>query len=432
MRAISKRLDLKSAKRFSAFLLSNIVQKSGQLILLAGLTYIGTAQDVYRFGLFVSIFNIIVPILTANIHTSIGRISFNISDLRERRNFILTCLITGLASMFIGLAVLGMILKYIGFEDEITHGSPAGYFIISLTMMIFVMFQFFTVLLRLEERAKPFAVFGMIIGVGALGIPAITFFLGVPPFVAAAAGYSGAQLVASLYGFLSTRAVFAKAIPALRHLRAAYTYSAGTAIFAVVQWITNYSGRWLAGDWLDRGDLAAYTLLGQAIVALAMFLTTLYESQRPAIIRDFAAGDVQSGIRQINGSFKLTLVCVAGGFFAVLIAFPFLPSIFPADYQFKLSWIASAFFQGIAYAISIRIYWLSVGINRTAYFAVAACVGAMVNMACALTLGPVIGVNGLFLAAAFGLLTQALIAHFFLRKLQLAPPRVSGNSNWQE
>src|SRR5690606_34988453 len=97
--------------RFLAFLLSNLVQRAGQLFLLAGLTFLGTADDVYRFGLFISLFNLIVPILSLNIHMAIGRISFSIADDQERHNFILSCLISGLAAVASGIVLLAIIFQ---------------------------------------------------------------------------------------------------------------------------------------------------------------------------------------------------------------------------------------------------------------------------------------------------------------------------------
>ena len=59
-------------RRFLAFFSSNIMQKTGQLFLLIGVTILGGADDVYRFGLFISLFALLIPLMSLNAHLSAG------------------------------------------------------------------------------------------------------------------------------------------------------------------------------------------------------------------------------------------------------------------------------------------------------------------------------------------------------------------------
>ena len=61
-------------RRFLAFFSSNIMQKTGQLFLLIGVTILGGADDVYRFGLFISLFALLIPLMSLNAHLSPSRL----------------------------------------------------------------------------------------------------------------------------------------------------------------------------------------------------------------------------------------------------------------------------------------------------------------------------------------------------------------------
>jgi hypothetical protein len=414
-----QRLRKKGILRFGAFLSSNVVQKSGQLLLLAGLVYVGTTSDVYRFGLYISLLNLLVPVLALNIHTAVGRISFDIPDDKGRRDFALSSLAAGLGAVAGGCLLIGLGGWLLGFRDELTGGRAGTYALVFAGMLAYTLFQFLTVALRLDDRARPFVNFGLITGIGALAVSAIAFLVGTPPFVAAVAGYSGAQLIAAFYAFAFVGVPVKGGSFAATHMRSAYAYSLGTVLYSVVQWVTNYSGRWLAADWLDDADLAAYILLTQFLVALTLSLTTLYESKRPVILRAFAAGDIPGGISKIDRSFWPSLGLVAAAFAGLLVVFPFLPLILPEEYEFRPTWIGTAAFQCGAYALSIRTYWLAVGLHRTKTFAMAAVAGAAINIGGTLALGPIIGVDGMLLAAGSGLLAQAALARLLmLRRIQ--------------
>src|SRR5690606_41058927 len=111
-----QRLRKKGILRFGAFLSSNVVQKSGQLLLLAGIVYVGTTSDVYRFGLYISLLNLLVPVLALNIHTAVGRISFDIPDDKGRRDFALSSLAAGLGAVAGGCLLIGLGGWLLGFR----------------------------------------------------------------------------------------------------------------------------------------------------------------------------------------------------------------------------------------------------------------------------------------------------------------------------
>lgn len=412
----SAQRQLHGAGRFVAFLFSNFLQKTGQLFLLVGLAYLGTTQDVYRFGLFISLFGLIVPLLSLNMHMSIGRISFDIADERERCSYILSCLLSSLATVAVGLVAVGLCLKGAEYRDALTDGRLQHYAMVFVAMLLFVSSQFFTVLVRLEDRARPFVIYGAVIGGGALIVFIVAHSLGVDPFLAAVAGYSGAQLLAIIYGYVATKHVMRLAVPSGRYLRAGFAYGAGTVVFAVAQSTINYSGRWMAGGWFNAADLAAYTLMGQFIVALTMTLSTLYEANRPAIMRDFAAGDIVSAMRKVDRSFRLSLMLVACIFLIIFASYPIWSGTLPEGFKIQFSWLGSALLQSIAYSISMRIYWSAIGVRKTMIFGMASVMGAATCIGGTLLLGPAIGLDGMLLAASFGLLMQAWIANIFLRQ----------------
>ncbi len=412
-RKMSKFSDAKI--RYVAFLLSNIFQKTGQLLLLGLLVYLGSVGDVYRFGLFVSLFALMVPLLAMNIHTSIGRIYYDIEDDQQRRDYLWTCLLVGVVAVFSGAAVIILILQFFSVNDPLTLGEARNYGIILGAGIIFLASQFFNLLLRLENRTVPFFLFGLITGLGAIIISVIGIWLGMDPLYASILGYSGGQLTALLYAAYAARSLFQGGKLSFDYFWVGLNYSIGTVLFASVQWIVNYSGRWIGGPWIAANDMASYTLIGQFLVAVALIITTLYESNRPIIMRYFAADQIDAALHAINARFVPSLKIVFGVFLALVLGLPLIEYLAPKDYNFHYGWIGAAFVQMLAYSFSLRAYWLAVGLRRTKTFGVAALLGGGANISIALIWGPIFGVVALFGAAAAGLIIQTVIVQVLLR-----------------
>ncbi len=400
-------------RRFLAFFSSNIMQKTGQLFLLIGVTILGGADDVYRFGLFISLFALLIPLMSLNAHLSIGRISFDIADECERERYQMACLLAGSAGVVIIGGLIAFALWMEGVDDPLTLGNPAFLAILFVASLLFLANQFFGLMLRLRDRAIPFLIYGALSGAGAIVIFLLAYRAGIQPFLAAVLGYSGAQLSSIAFAALTNRSLFQA--PSSQYLLTGLKYSVGTVIFSSVQWIVNYSGRWLAEDALSIRELAIYTVLGQVLVALTMLLTMLYESRRPTILREFAAGRIAEGRRKIDQSFLPALVITALFFVAVSLGNLVAPLVLQLEYRLEWSWIATGLLMSLSYCLSMRTYWLSIGVSRTTAFGFAAIIGAACNLAFVLRYGLDLGIEGLFLGSALGLLVQAGVAHFLLK-----------------
>lgn len=404
--------------RYVIFLTSNIVQKTGQLFLVALLVYLGTVNDVYRFGLYISVFSIFVPLLTANIHTSIGRIYYDIESDHERRNFVLSCLIFGSFALVAGGIFASSILKRLNINDDLTQGNFWLYLLILISGILFLSNQFFNILLRLENRPLPYFLFGIITGLGAILISIVSIVLGMNPFYAAICGYSGAQLAASISAIYFSKEFFHSTSLSKKHIKSGLKYSSGTALFAITQWVVNYSGRWIGGNWVTDEDMASYTLISQLIIVLAMMLTTLYESNRPVILRCFVSNDLAAANRNIRYCFINSLRFVTVTYILIGAFSPALELILPNTYRIQNSWILAAFCQSMMYAFSLRTFWIVVGLRRTKTFAFAGFLGAAVNILIALTATPLLGAISLFFAAIIGLFVQTSVTHIILRYLK--------------
>lgn len=401
--------------RFLAFLLSNLVQKFGQLILLLGVVFFGTAEDVYRFGLFVSVFNLVVPLITLNIHTSGGRVLFDIEDASERASFTLSIWAAGVLAALVGTVLAAGALLAAEIHDPLTEGQPAAYLALILAIAIFVSSQCWTVIIRIEDRAAPFMIFGALVGAGSSGFFALGLLLGLSPLVAAVAGFSAGQVAGTAYAIWACRGSLAGGRLTRSKLGAAVRYSSGTVMFAVSQWMTNYSGRWIAVNHLSTDALATYTLLGQFMVALTMTLTTIYESKRPVILRAFSSGNEEVGAAEIAKCQRLSLMAVAFLFTIVLMCYPIIRVVLPSEYPFEIAWLGSAFLNCIAYTFSMRTFWTSIGLHRTQIFGLAAVSGGVATVIVSILLVPHLGVNGLFLGGMSGLLLQSALGKSVLK-----------------
>lgn len=402
--------------RYAGFLISNIIQKLGQLFLLGLLVFVGSTEDVYRFGLLLSFLALAVPVFSFNIHTSIGRIYYDIADPTERSKYLVTCLFLGVLGVSLGTILLAALATLSSYDDNLTGGQSQFGIILILAAAIFTINQFFHLLLRLEGKILPFVIFGVTTGLGALVFSAVGIGLDIEPLHAAIYGYSGAQIAAVLAGIIFARSDVSAIGFSFSRIKVALAYSAGTLVMSIVQWVVNYSGRWIGGSFSQADELASYTLVSQLLVAATMMCTTLYESSRSEIIRLFSAGkteSAQSVIQQrYNYSIKLILLIFGG----CLLAYPIVGLIIPEGYEFPLVWLAAAFFQMMAYCFSLRTFWTAIGLYRTKTFGLSAVVGAICNLSFALTMGPKFGLSALFVAAGLGLLVQAIIAQLLLRR----------------
>lgn len=401
--------------RFFAFLFSNFVQKFGQLFLIGGLAYIGSQSDVYRFGLFVSLSNIVVPIFSLNIHMAIGRILFDIDSDINRAQYLFTSIIISILSTTFCLSILALVLYFFQLTDALTEGRVANYLILVSTTVCFILNQYFTVLLRLNDKASSFVVFGLISGACAPLFAACAWYFGLPAFLSVVLGYAGSQVIGSLYAFHHSYDLFKGAKLSLKFMGRALRYSVGTVIFAISQWATNYFGRWLSISFLKQNDLATYTLMGQFLIALTMTLTTIYESRRPSILRDFSNNEISSGTAKIDVCFRQSLIFVAGIFMIVLCVFPFRDQILPEMYNLELGSIIASFAQVLCYCYSTRIYWISIGSRRTSAFGLSAAMSAVACVVIMYLLGSLVDVGGLFLISAGSLLLQGFLAQMFMR-----------------
>ncbi|WP_417612150.1 lipopolysaccharide biosynthesis protein [Parasphingorhabdus sp.] len=403
--------------RYVGFLISNVVQKLGQLFLLSLLVFIGSPEDVNRFGLLISFLALAVPVLSLNIHTSIGRVYYDIDDPDERSRYVISCLLFSVLGVSFGTILLSAIAMIGTYDDGLTNGNASFGIVLVITAAVFTINQFFNLLLRLEGKILPFIIFGVTTGLGSLVFSLLGVWASIAPLYAAIVGYSGAQIAAIIVGICFARGDLSSLGLSFSKFKIALAYSSGTLIMAVAQWVVNYSGRWIGASWVQAEELASYTLVGQLLVGVAMMCSTLYESSRSEIIRQFSGGNIDAAMKVIHNryldSLKLVMLIFGTGF----LTYPFVGFILPREYNFPFIWMIAAFFQMLAYCFSLRTSWTAIGLYRSKVFGVSAIVGAVCNISLALSIGPKFGLSILFFAAGLGLLLQAVITQLVLRKI---------------
>lgn len=420
-RIVWRKITAANSGRFIAFLLSNVIQKFGQVILLVGVVYFGSTQDVYRFALFISVFNLIVPLITLNVHMSGGRILFDIENASERADFTVSIWVAGVLAALVGTMLVAGALLTAEVYDPLTKRQPMAYVVMIVAVVIFVSSQFWIVIIRIEDRAAPVVTFGALVGAGSPGLFALGLLLGLPPLVAGVAGFCAGQFAGTAYATWACKASLSGGRLSGKNLGLAVRYSSGTVIFAISQWMTNYSGRWIANGHLSTGELATYTLVGQFMVAFTMTLSTIYESRRPVILRAFSSGNEAVGSAEIAKCQRLSFMAVAVVFVVILICYPIIRFLLPVEFPLELTWLFAAFVNCVAYAISMRTFWVSMALHRTRSFGLAAVLGGGATVIVSILLVPHLGVNGLFLGGMSGLLLQSVLGTIVLRSRRSHP-----------
>jgi len=400
------------------FLFANLAQRTGQLGVLALLVAVAAPSEVTWFGLFGSFFLVVVPLSTWNVHLSIGRLWFTVSQREGQVQLASTLLVTGLA-----LGIVGTLLAIGVLAARPDLLEPSGLFtrispLMLLGSVAYVVATYTHALLRATDRVRGFFWFSLALS---LGYPLA--FLAAGPwtgfgFMAAAIsfvvayGLSGAVGVFALRDLLTSRRAGWR--PAL--LRSAFAFGSGTAIFSLTQWVINCAGRWIGALHLDATELAGYTLVTQVYGVVGGLISVFFETYRVVVLKKFASGDEARAIHllwrptlQALGAITLLHVLVAP-------LVPWLPRWLGNAYDLELTWIGLSWLVSAGGVFLVRTMWIAECYFVTRRFAVIAVLCSLLILTTSLTWSRRLGVAGLLLAPVVGVWVQLLLTSWMLRR----------------
>ncbi len=419
---LAQRLPSFLKTNFFFYLSSNVAQRVGQVLLLVMLVYLGSPSDVYRFGLFTSFFLLAVPAFSVNTHMAVGRLYFDFDDVQRRKDMALSVLVFGLLTAILGCMLATGAARIAAFHDPLTNGAWIMQAMLIATAGIFVINQFYYILIRVTDQVLAFFWFGVIVGAGYAVSFAVLAFAFSDKLVAAMLAYATAQLLGGLYGYIACRNALKGARLWRGALRLSLPYSSGTVIYNLVQWCLNFSGRWIGAGTLTHNQLATYTLLTQFYSVLTIFLTSIFETHRVGILTAFAKSQIKDALGKVNVCVKHSLLMVSG-IYAIMFAFlPLYPHLLPHGYQIDALMLGISAALSFAMVFSIRSYWIAIGIKRTGTFGIIAVFCALITILASVFLVRPMGMHGLLAAAALGTALLSLGTSLVYRGT-LTPPR---------
>jgi len=401
--------------RGSLYILAVILRQAASLVLITILVATISGEDFTRFGLMLSGFALLVPLLTLNIHVAPSRLYFDSDDTQVRADLLKSSLVGAGCLGLVGVSVLLILLRVAGSWAPVSGGGTRLQFGMALVILGMIVTQYGAAFFRIRGNAGMFLLlalgqsFGVVLGF--LLIFRLTG-LGMASLVWA---YVAAQTVSALFVLASSKTVLARGRVSKHEVGRSFHFAWPTAVHLVALWGISGSGRWIGAYYLPLEELAAFTLLTQLVMVVGGLSRAIFDTRLPEIARGFVSPDVSKGVNLVTRTAwlagALVLATYGGvGFLLFVLGVPI-----PAAYAPSLSLVLLALLASlgdVAYLRGVQILHYSKH-TKTQAMATLLSGSLVVLLSFALVGGH--GDVGLLFAVVGGLALQALFSNGFAR-----------------
>lgn len=345
------------------YLTGSVLQRASLLALLPLVVLALPPEEFSKYGLMISSFSLLVPLTTLNMHLASTRLAFDYHGA-ARREFVGGALVATVVASSVSLCLVGVTLAWADITDPVTSGEIPAMVLLALVVVATATSQFAAVLVRINGRAHAFAFMMLVQGLSLLGgfllltsiIPDGLFRLLV--------SHSLSSSLASCVGLAYTRDQFTLASPR-PFLRQIVGFSSPTVVHMVALWGMTYGGRWIGGATIGLEEIATYTLLTQAVVAVGLLTRSLFDARVPEVGTAYAANDPRRARRALRQPLATAIGAIAVGYTTAWIVLYLNPDILPTGYELTAGLLLIAAATSVLEAFYVRGSRILEGLKKT-------------------------------------------------------------------
>ena len=401
--------------RGSLYILAVILRQAAALVLLTILVATISGEDFTRFGLMLSGFALLVPLLTLNIHVAPTRLYFDSDDTQVRANLLKSSLAGAVCLGSVGVVVLLILLRVVGSGEPVSEGAARLQLGMALVLLAMIVTQYGATFFRIRGRAGMFLMLavGQSFGV-VLGFLLIFRFtnVGIASLVWA---FVIAQTASALFVLASSKTVLARGRVTKQAVSQSFHFAWPTAVHLVALWGISGSGRWIGAYYLPLEELAAFTLVTQLVIVVGGLARAVFDTRLPEIASGFASPDVTSGVNLVTKTTWLAGALVLAAYGGVGFLLFVLDVPMPAAYAPSLTLVLLALLASlwdVAYLRGVQILHYS---KHTKTQAAATLLSGSLVVLLSFALVGGYGDMGLLFAVVGGVALQALFSNVFAR-----------------
>ncbi|MEN2991604.1 hypothetical protein WG926_25050 [Tistrella sp. BH-R2-4] len=389
-------------------------QRVGNVFLLPVMVATMSAADFTRFGLFTSAVAVAVPLLTQNLHMSVGRMYFDYATPEDRAAAFLSTLVVALFGIVAGGAAIIAVLQAIGVQDPLTFGRLDFRLLLIACAFFLVVMQAGAIFSRVKDRNILFAAASTISGFGLL----LGYVILEPFFADKVLALVYSYIVAQGLAFLCTTPIYGEAIRAGRlrpyYIGPAFAYASGTTIYVISTWVIAQAGRWVGGFTLPEAAAAGFTLISYGMVVLSVLINAYAETRRIPFLNAFVAGNLSDALAIMLRVTRRNLFGIVGCYAVGVVIIYYKDMLLPVDYELQMRWLLPALLYSVGAVFFNLAFWLFGALKETWWLAVVSVLAAA-SYAGLLFWLPMIDVSTLLWCSAIVMAVQAVVLLVLVR-----------------
>lgn len=399
------------------YLATGILQKAGGFLLLPILVATLPPADFTRYGLFISIVQVLSKGASLNLHSAPTRLVFDYGSHKKQASMLKTSLLGALAGVCVTVGLLVATLRLFSIEDPVTQGENVIYIVVFGSVFGTVGAEYGLAVFRIYRKPISFSIVSIGKSVGP-----VVLYLGLTGLITGSFFHVGIAYVTSLLLVGGGAVWWTRLYRQSGHVDAGMfwegvRFSFPTFLNFLGIWMVGMSGRWIGTWFMPLSELADYTLLTFIVAGAGMAGRALFHARIPGIGSAFASEEIQRGRRIIFQTTSITAVLVLLGYLLAFVGLNFFGFLVPDAYRptnalLSIALAASMFDCLYLYGIQSLI-----ALKRTEVMPIATGVGAICVVLLSMVLAYYLGEIGLITAMAIGYSVQGGLSIFLSRRM---------------
>ncbi len=402
--------------RTSLYLLARGLQHLGGLLLLPLLVASLSSEEFTRYGLMTSAFQLLVPILSLNLHLAPVRLYFDHQDTGGRARLLVSALASACALTVAGLALIVTLLQLLDYPEPVALGAWDVQSLIGLSILFIVVADFGKLLMVIRGEAHLYAAVAAGQSFGLLLLFLLIRRLPIPGLQQVVWSYCVSLGLIAFLASVYSRRFLAGGRLSRAELGAALAYSWPTVVHLVASWAVVSSGRWIGAFHMPLEKLAPFTLMTLLVGVIGVLPRSLFEARLPDIGSAFGAGRYREGAGVIRGTAALGLGTVAAVYAVAFFALFRLGLELPAGYQPTPALLGFAALASLLDSLYLGGIQILHALKKTQIQASSSIFSGVLTVTLSVVLVRTHAVTGLMLAIVAGIALQSITSNLLAQR----------------